>query len=272
MKAVLVIEDEAQTRTMFLRCLELEGYRALGASSGTAGMDLARRHTPDLVVCDIMMPDMNGYSVLSALRRAQETAMIPLIFLTAKVTMADLRQGMDLGADDYLTKPCTVEQFLAAIATRLRRQDELAQGHQLRLTHGDQHKKGHQPGQSEPGPLPKPASIFPSHAKLATVFDFIESHYHRAINLNDVAQAAGYSSAYLTNLAQTETGRTVGQWITERRMVQARQLLGHTQTSIGQIAAAIGYADAGYFSRKFRQSHGVSPQKWRQKNVANLTK
>lgn len=269
MKAVLVIEDEAQTRTMFLRCLELEGYRAFGASSGTAGMELARRHNPDLVVCDIMMPDMDGYSVLSALRRAQETALIPLIFLTAKVTMADLRQGMDLGADDYLTKPCTVEQFLAAIATRLRRQDELAQGRKQRLTDRDQRS---QLTQADPDRETELASIFPSHTKLAAVFDFIEAHYNQAINLNDVAQAAGYSSAYLTSLVQAETGRTVGQWITARRMAQARQLLGHTQTSIGRIAAAIGYADAGYFSRKFRQNHGVSPQKWRQEFVSNLTK
>jgi DNA-binding response OmpR family regulator len=73
-----------------------------------------------------MMPDIDGYSVLSVLRKSRDTAAIPLIFLTAKVTMADLRRGMEFGADDYLTKPCTVEQFLAAINTRLKRQEQLA--------------------------------------------------------------------------------------------------------------------------------------------------
>ena len=69
------------------------------------------QHRPDLVVCDIMMPDMDGYEVLSSLRQNEVTASIPFIFLTAKVTMSDLRQGMTLGADDYLTKPCTVATF-----------------------------------------------------------------------------------------------------------------------------------------------------------------
>ncbi|MEM7649738.1 MAG: response regulator, partial [Cyanobacteria bacterium P01_A01_bin.70] len=126
MKTVLIIEDEAQTRSIFLKCLKFEGFQALGASTGGEGMAIARHHQPDLVVCDIMMPDIDGYAVLQTLRKSPRTAAIPLIFLTAKVTMADLRQGMTLGADDYLTKPCTVEQFLTAIATRLSRQEALS--------------------------------------------------------------------------------------------------------------------------------------------------
>ncbi len=122
MTTILVIEDEAQTREIFARCLQFEGFQVLVAASGTAGVQLAQQHPPDLIVCDIMMPDMDGYQVLSTLHREPATAAIPFIFLTAKVTMADLRQGMALGADDYLTKPCTVEQLLAAISTRLERQ------------------------------------------------------------------------------------------------------------------------------------------------------
>ncbi|MEO0984224.1 MAG: response regulator, partial [Cyanobacteria bacterium J06639_14] len=82
MRTVLVIEDESQTRNIFLRCLEFEGFQAFGASDGITGMALANKHHPDLIVCDIMMPDVDGYSVLSALRCSQATASIPLIFLT----------------------------------------------------------------------------------------------------------------------------------------------------------------------------------------------
>lgn len=268
MKTVLVIEDEAQTRNIFLQCLQFEGFRAYGASNGTVGMKLAQQHHPDLVVCDIMMPDMDGYSVLSALRKVRETATIPLIFLTAKVTMADLRRGMELGADDYLTKPCTVEQFLAAINTRLQRQEELSRLYRRELTPSTRAIAN---SQADAQPQPGGPSIFPDCPKLSPVFEFIESHYHVPINLNDVAQQVGYSPAYLTNLVQSKTGQTVKQWIISRRMAEAKQLLATTDQSIRQVAAASGYSDAAYFARQFRQFNGVSPQAWRQSSVAKLT-
>nr|WP_238718092.1 response regulator [Petrachloros mirabilis] len=258
----MVIEDELQTRNIFLRCLELEGFRAVVASDGTTGIALAKQHSPDLVVCDIMMPDMDGYAVLSALRKSRQTALIPLIFLTAKVTMADLRRGMELGADDYLTKPCTVEQFLAAINSRLTRQEQLSQ-----LYGGEQTAV-----LEEQFPSTSPDNIFPSDPKLDSVFRFIEAHYRQPISLNDVAQEAGYSPAYLTSLVQSQTGRTIKQWIIERRMAEARNLLVKTTQSVRHIAETSGYTDAGYFTRQFRQFHGASPQTWRQKSVAKLTK
>lgn len=268
MKTVLVIEDELQTRNVFLKCLEFEGFRAYGASNGSEGIELAKRHRPDLVVCDIMMPDIDGYSVLSVLRRSQETAAIPLIFLTAKVTMADLRRGMELGADDYLTKPCTVEQFLAAIATRLKRHQEI-----LSAVGRSPKSPSHQPSgislfHSSPS---EPDSIFPPCPQLNPVFQFIERHYRESINLNDVAREAGYSPAYLTSLVQEQTGRTVKRWIIERRMAQARMLLKTTTDSIRCVAELSGYTDAGYFTRQFRKFHGISPQAWRQNSVSKLT-
>jgi AraC-like DNA-binding protein len=89
--------------------------------------------------------------------------------------------------------------------------------------------------------------------------------------LEDVAQEAGYSPAYLTSLVQEQTGRTIKRWLIERRMAQARQLLKTTANSVRQVAELSGYADAGYFARQFRKFHGVSPQTWRQENVAKST-
>lgn len=264
MKTILVIEDEAQTRDIFVRSLVFEGFHALSAESGSIGVKLAQIHLPDLILCDIMMPDRDGYEVLSALRQKKATAAIPFIFLTAKVTMTDLRRGMELGADDYLTKPCTVEQFLAAIATRLERQQTLKHWY----TSDSSKVSGAEP--PEPHSSLDPAEIFPACPKLEPVFHFIETHYPQPISLRDVAQAVGYSPAYLTNLVQNLTGRTVKQWITERRMVQARELLLKSAQSIGQIAETVGYADASYFIRQFRQFHGVSPQVWRNTSTATV--
>lgn len=251
-KKILVIEDETETRNIFLRCLAFESFDAIGAKNGMTGISMATQHRPDLVVCDIMMPDIDGYGVLTALRSQPTTRAIPFIFLTAKVTMEELREGMVLGADDYLTKPCTVEQFLEAIAARLTRQEALKRDYTTSAL------------PQAPQPVnPKPATIFPDCPKLETVFKFIETHYQQPIHLSDVAKAAGYSPAYLTNLSQSYTGRTVKSWIIERRMVKARQLLKETAQSIKKIAETAGYADAGYFTRQFRQLHGMTPKKWR---------
>lgn len=246
MTKVLVIEDEATTRSMFMRCLAFEGFCAIEAANGAIGVKLAQMHLPDLIICDIMMPDMDGYSVLSALRCHRSTATMPFIFLTAKVTMTDLRQGMAMGADDYLTKPCSVEQFLAAITTRLKRQAQLQEHFSVTALRSQ----------------PK-VEIFPHCPRLSPVFAFIEANYNQSIRLNDVAQAVGYSPAYLTNLVQELTGYSIKQWITERRMAQARQLLRETDQSVRQISEMIGYPDVGYFTRQFRQLHGKPPQSWR---------
>jgi YesN/AraC family two-component response regulator len=259
MKTVLVIEDELQTRNIFMQCLTFEGFKAHGASNGHEGIQLAQKYRPDLIVCDIMMPDMDGYSVLSVLRKTATTVATPLIFLTAKVTMADLRRGMELGADDYLTKPCTVEQFLSTITMRLQRHEEIstaARAPEVKAL--EAHSVDRAATEEE-----ETAAIFPDCPKLANVFDFIERHYQNPINLSDVAEAVGYSPAYLTNLVQTETGLTVKRWIIARRMAQARLLLKTTQASVRQIAEQAGYGDPGYFTRQFRHYHGASPQAWR---------
>lgn len=116
MKKILVIEDEAQTRDIFLECLNAEGFEAIGAENGLVGLQLAQKQLPDLVICDIVMPEPDGYGVLAQLHQNSITATIPFIFLTAKTAEVERRCGLELGADDYLTKPCTVEDLLRAIA------------------------------------------------------------------------------------------------------------------------------------------------------------
>lgn len=262
MKTILIIEDETETRNVFLKCLEFEGFRAYGARNGSEGIQLAQSQSPDLIVCDILMPDMDGYAVLETLRRSPDTASIPFIFLTAKVTMADLRQGMELGADDYLTKPCTVEQFLAAIATRLQRYQEVSGSQEKTLENNQDLEIPDKIEQDETD------FSFPDCSSLRPVFNFIETNYSQPLKLNDVAHEAGYSPAYLTNLVQKKTGRTIKQWIILRRMVQARKLLKTTTKSIAKIAELSGYPDAGYFTSQFRRFHGISPLIWRKKNAS----
>lgn len=133
MNKILVIEDERAIRLNLVKLLTVEGFQALSAEDGRTGVQMALTEQPDLIICDIMMPELDGYGVLRALQQNPETATIPFIFLTAKSERSDWRQGMKLGADDYLTKPFTRAELLEAIATRFSKQKSLTQQHILKL-------------------------------------------------------------------------------------------------------------------------------------------
>jgi len=126
MKRILVIEDEAQMRRNLVTILRLEAFEPLAAENGKTGVELARREKPDLILCDVMMPELDGYGVLKALHNDPATMNIPFIFLTAKGEKTDVRSGMNLGADDYLIKPVDKSDLLRAIRTRLARAEQLA--------------------------------------------------------------------------------------------------------------------------------------------------
>ena len=121
MKKILVIEDEPEMRRNLTTILRLEKFHPLGAENGRVGVQLAKREMPDLILCDVMMPDLDGYGVIAALRADAETVAIPFIFHTAKGEKPDIRAGMNLGADDYLTKPVAKADLLGAIRSRLDR-------------------------------------------------------------------------------------------------------------------------------------------------------
>src|SRR6478735_9070698 len=121
MKRILVIEDEPEMRRNLTTILRLENFHALAAENGRRGLEVARREKPDVILCDVMMPELDGYGVIAALRADPATLTIPFIFLTAKGEKPDIRTGMNLGADDYLTKPVAKADLLAAIRSRLER-------------------------------------------------------------------------------------------------------------------------------------------------------
>jgi DNA-binding NarL/FixJ family response regulator len=124
MKRILVIEDEPEMRRNLATVLRFEHYEPITAANGRLGLEMAQKERPDLILCDVMMPELDGYGVLQALRSDPELALIPFIFLTAKGEKSDLRSGMNLGADDYLTKPVAKQELLEAIEARLRRAEQ----------------------------------------------------------------------------------------------------------------------------------------------------
>jgi DNA-binding NarL/FixJ family response regulator len=121
MTKILLIEDNASLRRNIAQFLQFDGYNVVSAENGRAGMECIRLEKPDLIICDIMMPGLDGYEVLAQIRSEASLASIPFIFLTAKGGMSELRIGMALGADDYLPKPVARLDLLDAVRTRLQR-------------------------------------------------------------------------------------------------------------------------------------------------------
>ena len=125
MKKILIIEDNHDIRESTAEILELSGYNVVQADNGKTGVELATQHLPDLILCDIMMPEMDGYGVLMRLTKNIQTNTIPFIFLTAKAERLDFRKGMEMGADDYLTKPFDDLELLNAIETRFNKKQKI---------------------------------------------------------------------------------------------------------------------------------------------------
>ncbi|CAH8282360.1 CRP-like cAMP-binding protein [Mariniflexile fucanivorans] len=119
MKTILLIEDDVVLRDCTVELLELSNYKVLKASNGKIGVKLAKQYVPDIIVCDIMMPELDGYGVLKALSKDKTTKYIPFIFLSAKTEFNDVRKGMNLGADDYISKPFAIKDLIDAIESRL---------------------------------------------------------------------------------------------------------------------------------------------------------
>jgi DNA-binding response OmpR family regulator len=128
-KTILVIDDNNDLRENTAEILELAGYRTVTAENGKRGVDAAIKEKPSLIVCDIMMPELDGYGVLHMLRKNPDTQNIPFIFLTAKTERTDFRKGMEMGADDYVTKPFEDIELLNAIEVRLKKAEVLEQNY-----------------------------------------------------------------------------------------------------------------------------------------------
>lgn len=119
MTKILVIEDEESVRENILELLDAEGFDAIAAKNGRIGLFLAKAELPDLILCDVRMPELDGYGVITGLRSDTTTAAIPFVFLTAKAAKTDFSQGLDLGANAYITKPFTLVELLNTIEQAL---------------------------------------------------------------------------------------------------------------------------------------------------------
>jgi two-component system sensor histidine kinase/response regulator len=133
MPSILVIEDNDEVRREVVGILRYEGFEVAEAENGRRGVERARERPPDLIICDVMMPDLDGYETLATMRAEPALATVPFVFLTARAERADMRRGMELGADDYLVKPFSIDELVAAVGAALAKAERIESETRARL-------------------------------------------------------------------------------------------------------------------------------------------
>lgn len=193
MKKILVVEDDTSVRENIVELLSAEGYAVLEAENGAEGVRLAWEGFPDLIICDILMPKMDGYGVLATLRRDKNAANIPIVFLTALSDRSDQRRGMSLGADDFISKPFTRDELLNSIRVRLERQETLARQAQQKLA-----SLHDQVSMSMPHELLAPLSLIMGFSEVL-VNDYSTLEREQIL---EVSRDIGYSAQRLLRMVQ----------------------------------------------------------------------
>ncbi|HEY9075277.1 MAG TPA: substrate-binding domain-containing protein [Anaerolineaceae bacterium] len=237
-KTILIVDDDPVILDLHSRIVKSQGvnYRVLQAKNGRDGLELIRREHPDLVMLDLMMPEMNGFEVLERMREDEQTRSIPVIVVTGQVLTEEDMQRLDKGVASVLKKGVfsaeeTVEHLLAVFDRRR-----------------------------------KPGSD--SQRMVLKAMAYIHTHYSEPILRNDIASYIGVSERHLTRSFHQEVGLTPVTYLNRYRIQQAKLLLESGNQNITNIAMDVGFSSSGYFTRVFREEVGISPRLYQQKNRA----
>jgi AraC-like DNA-binding protein len=233
MKTILVVDDDPDTLAMHTRIVQAHAHshRVLMARNGLEALDILQRERVDLVLLDLIMPELDGFGVLEAMREREATREIPVIVLTGQVLTEKEMARLNRGVATVLGKGLfSLEETLAHVDTALERNRRLsAQTQRL----------------------------------VRQAMAFIHKHYAEPVSRADLARHVSLSEDYLTACFRKELGITPIAYLNRYRVHQARQLLSDTDKTITQIALEVGFSDSGYFSRVFRREVGVSPEAYR---------
>lgn len=240
---VLLVEDNAGVTT-YIKSLLDKIYHVQVAINGKEGIDMALEQIPDLIITDVMMPEKNGYEVCEILKNDERTSHIPIIMLTAKADLSSKIEGLEMGADAYLSKPFEKEELLV----RLRKLFELRQALQ-------EHYENHKKTMTRTDQSPSLEDQF-----LGKIHTFINDHLEDStLTIPEISQFLQLSHTQFYRKLKAITGKTPSQFVNAIRMEKAHELLLHSHLNISEVAYKVGFSDPNYFSRIFKKEFGKTP-------------
>ena len=240
MITVLIVEDEASLQDSLSDMLAINGYGVVTANNGQEGLQQLQAHNVDLVLCDIMMPVMDGYEFVKHVRANAASEVLPVIFLTARVEFESKLKGLELGADDYITKPFAFRELSLKIRNLVHRQRKLV---------------------GEPVGAETPNTISQEDALFLKKLDLLLSEQLHIVNMStsDVASMLNMSLSTFSRKLKKASGKVPNQYIRTFRLERARQMMHVGYGNLSEIAAASGFSSLSYFSTCYKEHFGVSP-------------
>lgn len=243
---ILIIEDNDELREFIKTCLEHQ-YELLEAANGNNGWEIAVTELPDLIVTDVMMPQMDGNTLCSNLKQDERTSHIPVIMLTARATVEQQIEGLEHGADVYLTKPFSIQVLQSYITNLLRSKEVLRQRYSQKILLA--------PLDIEVGTVDKKFM-----EKLMAIID--ANLEEPDFSVPFLSKELGMSKAVLYKKFNALVKVPIGEFIKSLRLKKAAFLLTHDKLNISEIAWKVGFNDRKYFSKEFKRFHGKSPSEY----------
>lgn len=239
---ILLIEDEQAIRESLSEMLEIFGHKVVGAINGKEGLEQLEVVIPDIIITDVMMPEMDGFDFLKAIRKKEEYSMIPVIMLTAKVDVESKLHGLELGADDYITKPFEFRELNLKINNILKSRERI-----IELA-------------TQEDPLDK--KIISQEEIFLKKFRLLldESLGNVELNVSFLAKHLNMSSSTLQRRVQKIIGQPTVQVIKEYKLVRAQRMIKANYGTLSEIAFKTGFKSLAYFSTSYKEHFGHSPK------------
>jgi DNA-binding response OmpR family regulator len=249
-KSILVVDDSVFEQRLLADLLSDQHYRVTTAANGQQGYELAQAHQPDLILLDVRMPNMDGYTACRLLKANPVTQHIPVIFLSGATSEEERIMGLSIGGVDYVAKPFSAGELTARIHVHL----SLVR---------------RQPAEAEPGPAMGAGAVVPAGHQDAVLVNaakrLIEDNLATLPSLSEIARGVGTYREKLSQVFREQTGMTVFTFIREARIARSVELLGQTAIGVQDIALMVGFNNAGNFATAFRERMGVTPTAYRQR-------
>lgn len=240
---ILIIEDTDEIREFVKTCLETD-YSVLEAENGLKGWEIAVSELPDLIITDVIMPEMDGNEFCRNLKQDERTSHIPVIMLTAKIAVEQQLEGLESGADLYLTKPFSIQVLKTYISNLLKSKEVLRQHYSQKIFL--------QPLDVEVGTVDKKF--------MERLMSVIEQNLSNSeFNVQDLAMEVGMSKAVLYKKFNALVKIPIGEFIKSMRLKKAALLLTNDKLNISEVAWEVGFSDRKYFSKEFKKFFGKSP-------------